>query len=81
MEAFRKIVTVSDVLLKILVPENFRNRKVEVIIIPSESESDQISLSEPDLTKFYGRIKSGLDISEIDKKLKLIRSEWGRLPD
>ncbi len=82
MEAYRKILTVKDSILEILLPEIFRNRKIEVIILPSESIADEKFIaSKYDFTQYYGKIKSGLSLEEIDQQLKSLRGEWDRLSD
>ena len=79
MEAIRKIVTVRNNALNVVLPDHFNNREVELIILPTESLPQKVEESQTNYySKFYGSIKSGLTQEEIDKKLKDLRDEWNR---
>lgn len=84
MEAIRKIVTVKDNVLKVVLPDSYNDRKVELIILPAdESQAGTYpSIVEEEkvdyFTKFYGKMKSNLTDEELDKKLKSLRDEWNR---
>ena len=39
MEALRKIITLKDNILKVILPEHFRAKKVEIIVIPADDNS------------------------------------------
>ncbi|MBT1697765.1 hypothetical protein KK083_12810 [Fulvivirgaceae bacterium PWU4] len=84
MEAIRKIVTVKDnVLVKL--PDSYNNKKVEVIIMPVDEFQAQTSapytVQEEKAgyhKNFYGSIKLGMTVEQIDKELKALRDEWER---
>lgn len=46
MEAVRKIVSASQLLSVIPLPETFMNRKLEIIVIPAEEPADQVKKKE-----------------------------------
>lgn len=71
MEAIRKIVTVKDNTLKVMLPDHFNGKQVELIIL-STDESTTASVEEPkfDYQSLYGSFKSGLCMEEIDAQLK-----------
>lgn len=75
MEAIRRILTVKNNVLNIILPDNYKDKKVELIIFPVEEE---IMKAKIDYDQFYGSLKSGLSIDEIDLQLKTIRNEWER---
>lgn len=83
MEAIRKIVTVKDNVLRVVLPDHYNDKRVELIILPAETEAEdvpsQVQESKMDYyEKFYGSLKSGLTIEEIDEQIKALRSEWDR---
>lgn len=39
MEALRKIITLKDNILKVILPERFRAKKIEIIVIPADENS------------------------------------------
>ncbi len=59
MEAIRKIVTSISEDLIIKLPEEFRNRKLEVIILPSNEEDQRLKKKER-LLKIYNESKGVL---------------------
>ena len=76
MDAIRRIVTAKDIILQVLLPESFRNKQLEVIILPTQDTQDIIEIKKFDFTQLYGKLRSGMSIEEIDEKIKLMRSEW-----
>jgi len=81
MDAIRRIITVKELLLQVLLPETFRNKTLEVIILPTDEVNLPAKSERFDFTQLYGKLKSGMSISEIDDKLKQLRSEWDRISD
>jgi len=56
MEALRKVVDGTDLIKIIDVPESFKKKKLEVIIIPLDEESaNQVELKRPGALKDYKR--------------------------
>jgi hypothetical protein len=78
MEAIRKIVTVRDNLVQIELPDSFNDKKVELIIFPSEEIPNVSTKEKFDYSQLYGSLNLGMSIDEIDKELKALRSEWER---
>ncbi len=81
MEAIRKIVTVKDNILKVMLPDYFNGKKVELIILSTdEYEAVTPNVQEPkmDYQSLYGSVKFNKSIEEIDKELKALRDEWDR---
>lgn len=80
MEAIRKIVTVQDNTLKVVLPDNYNNKQVEIIILPAPEE-ETMKVEEKKIgyyDKYYGSLKSGLSVEEIEKQLRELRDEWNR---
>lgn len=78
MEAIRKIVTIRDGTLKVELPPHYNNMEVELIILPVVAEAPKVEEKKIDYTKYYGTLKSGLTVDEIDKQLSDLRNEWNR---
>lgn len=85
MEAIRKIVTVKDNVLKVVLPDSYNDKKVELIILPVDEpyvQTENLSVVKEEkvdyFTQFYGKMKSTLTEEELDKKLKSLRDEWNR---
>jgi hypothetical protein len=77
MDAIRRIVTAKDIVLQVLLPETFRNKQLEIIILPTEDTDEVLNQHKKfDFTQLYGKLKSGMGIDEIDEKIKQMRSEW-----
>jgi len=71
MEAIRKIIEHSTNPLTIELPEDYNNRKVEVIVIAlNESEEPN---EKKDLSEFFGKLKWEGDALAEQRKL---RNEW-----
>lgn len=79
MEAIRKIVTVKDNTLKVMLPDHFNGKQVELIIL-STDEPAAASVEEPkfDYQSLYGSVKFNKSVEQIDKELKELRDEWER---
>lgn len=71
MEAVRKIIDHATNPLTIELPEEFSNRKVEVIVLPVE-EKNAVN-KQNDLSEFFGKLEWEGDALAEQKKL---RDEW-----
>lgn len=71
MEAIRKIIDHTDNPLTIDLPEEFKNRKVEVIILPLEEKEEP--KKKYDFSKFVGKLEWKGDAVAEQRKL---RDEW-----
>lgn len=69
MQAIRKIIETNSPSLTIELPEDYRNRKIEVIITPLENEIE----SKKSLSNFFGKLQWRGDGLAEQKK---IRDEW-----
>jgi hypothetical protein len=78
MEAIRRIVTLDARVLKIELPESYRDKTIELIILPAEEEVSKVEEVKTDYKKLYGSLKSNLTIEQIDEQLKSLRDEWTR---
>lgn len=78
MEAIRKIVTVKDNQLNITLPEDYNGKRVELIILPAEDNVNMVEEKKVDYKKYYGSLKLGITMDDIDKELKTLRDEWER---
>jgi len=72
MQAFRQIVNVEDNLLHIVLPNDFKADKVEIIVLPI-NEQNKLKNSE----RFSGAI-SKETAEKLHKHLNEVRSEWER---
>ena len=70
MNAIREILDSSVFKNIIFLPEDFKNRKVEVIILPVESNNEQKNAFNP--KDFIGT----LNIDNVEDVIKNIRNEW-----
>ena len=80
MEAIKKIVTVRDNVLRIVLPDSYNDKQVELIILPTDrGKAARVEEGKTDYySKYYGTMKSSLSAKEVDKKLKDFRDEWNR---
>jgi hypothetical protein len=78
MEAIRRIVTIKDNVLKVVLPDHYNNKQVELIILPTEESPSEVREGKVDYEKLYGSLNSGLTSEEIDRQLKDLRREWER---
>jgi hypothetical protein len=69
MEAIRRIITLEDRMLKIELPESYRDKKIELIILPAE-ETTKVEEEKVDYKSLYGAWKSNLTDKELDEKLR-----------
>jgi hypothetical protein len=68
MDAVRKIIEHSTNPLTIDLPEEYNNRKVEVIVLPLEEIQEK-----KDISRFFGKLKWKGDALAEQKRL---RNEW-----
>lgn len=73
MTVLRKIIENSASSITIALPQEYINKKIEILIMPYEEEADQTPKSKYDLSKFFGKIKWTGDALAVQKKL---RDEW-----
>lgn len=74
MEAYRQIVNIKDHTLNILLPENFKNGKVEVIVLPVEK---QVKTKKRKPSDFRGCISKNT-ASAMLNSIEQSRKEWNR---
>jgi len=75
MQAFRQITNVKDNMLRILLPDDFKADKVEVIVLPFEEPKEKSDLKNSE--KFSGAI-SKETAEKMHNHLKVLQSEWER---
>lgn len=75
MEAIRRIVLVKNNSFKIILPENFKANKVEVIVLPIEEPKEQSKLKNSE--RFSGAI-SKETAERLHKHINEVRGEWDR---
>ena len=75
MQALRKIVSVKDNLLHIVLPVDFKADKVEVIVLPIEEQNKPGKLKNSE--RFSGAI-SKETAKKMHEHLNEVRSEWER---
>ena len=71
MEAIRKIIDHSSHEVVIKLPENYQNRKLEVIVLMAEEEKKQVAKF--DFSDLYGKLEWKGDAVAEQRKL---RDEW-----
>ena len=57
METIRKILTGKDNMLQIVLPDEYNNKRVELIILPAEEETAKVEEKKVDYSKYYGTLK------------------------
>jgi hypothetical protein len=72
MQALRQIVNVKDNMLHIVLPDDFKADKVEIIVLPVK-EQNKIKNSE----RFSGAISKETS-EKLHKHLNEVRKEWER---
>lgn len=77
MQAYRTHVKVQEGKVIVQLPETFAHAEVEVIVLPSESKSDDSPKSKK-MSKYRGVLKTGLSREHIDSQLQKLRDEWER---
>lgn len=73
MTAIRKILKSSSNSVTIDLPEEFINKKIEVLILPVEEDAEQASKPKYDFSEFFGKLKWNGDALAEQRKL---RDEW-----
>lgn len=73
MTAIRKIIESSSNSITIDLPEEYVNKKIEVLILPVEESVEQSPKPKYDFSDFYGKLKWEGDALAEQKKL---RDEW-----
>jgi hypothetical protein len=74
MNAYRKIVEVKNHTLNLLLPDNFNNGKVEVIVFPVNNEVKK-NIQKP--SDFGGLLDKDIAISMLNE-IEESRTEWER---
>ncbi len=75
MRVLRRIVNVQNKSFSIILPDNFKADKVEVIVLPIEEHKEQPKLKNSE--RFSGAI-SKETAKKLHKHLNEVRSEWER---
>jgi len=75
MQALRKIISVEDNLLKVVLPDDFKADKVEIIVLPVEDHNKQKKLKNSE--RFSSAI-SKETADKLHKHLNDVRNEWER---
>jgi hypothetical protein len=78
MQAYRTHSVVHNGQVVVQLPEGFENTDVEIIVLKSSPARNGKSSKKGKFDKYFGILKSGLSIEEIDAQLKLLRDEWDR---
>lgn len=73
MEAVRKIVETSSDQLTIAIPEEYRNRKLEVIVLPLEEKAEEDKTKKYDFSDLVGKLQWKGDAVAEQRRL---RDEW-----
>lgn len=71
MQALREIRTVSDTKIIIDLPEYFRQKEIEIIIIPYRDQP----LKSTDFSKYFGI----MTIENLEDEIRALREEWNRI--
>jgi len=74
MEAYRQIVDIKDHTLKLLLPDKFKNGKVEVIVIPVKEPSETIKRKPSDFRGCISKDTAAAMLNSIEES----RREWER---
>ncbi len=73
MTAIRKILESTSNSITIELPEEFINKKIEVLILPIEENAEQVTKPKYDFSEFFGKLKWNGDALAEQRKL---RDEW-----
>lgn len=73
MTAIRKIIENSSSSITIDLPEEYVNKKIEVLILPLEENTEQPKKPKYDFSDFYGKLQWEGDALAEQRKL---RDEW-----
>lgn len=78
MQAYRTHSVVHNGQVTVQLPEGFENTDVEIIVLKTATTSVAKPGKKGKFDKYFGILKTGLSIEEIDAQLKLLRDEWER---
>lgn len=78
MQAYRTHSVVHNGQVIVQLPEGFENTDVEIIVLKTANTSVAKPGKKGKFDKYFGILKTGLSIEEIDAQLKLLRDEWER---
>ena len=78
MQAYRTHSVVHNGQVVVQLPEGFENTDVEIIVLKSSTTSIDNLREKGKFDKYFGILKTGLTIEEIDDQLKILRDEWER---
>ncbi|MGC9343657.1 MAG: hypothetical protein ACP5E3_13215 [Bacteroidales bacterium] len=74
MEAYRQIVSIKNKTLKLLLPEKFKNLKVEVIVLPVEEQAETNKRKPSDFRGCISKDTATAMLNSIEES----RKEWER---
>jgi hypothetical protein len=74
MEAYRQIVSIKNKTLKLLLPEKFKNRKVEVIVLPVEEKAGTKKRKPSDFRGCISKDTAAAMLNSVEES----RKEWER---
>ena len=79
MNYLRKIINSEDIETLFDLPEELRNKKLEVLILPIEEEKEAAVEDEDEFNPddFIGVLNKNED--ELKEELEVLRNEWDRL--
>jgi hypothetical protein len=77
MQALRKIILAKQNMVSIELPDSLINHEVEVIILPIQ-KTGKSRIHSDKVSKYRGALKPDMDMAEIDKEIRKMRSEWER---
>ncbi|SDC82185.1 MULTISPECIES: hypothetical protein [unclassified Candidatus Frackibacter] len=73
MDFIRKIINSNEIDKIIKLPQNLKNQRVEVLILPiNDDEKKKENFNPEDFTNI-------LDIKDVETELKIMRDEWERI--
>jgi len=78
MQAYRTHSIVQNGHVTVELPEGFENADVEIIVLKTSPVKPVTSRKKGKFDRYYGILKTGLTIEEIDAQLKQLRDEWER---
>lgn len=78
MQAYRTHSVVQNGQVTVHLPEGFDNTDVEIIVLKASASSEAQKKKKGKYDRYFGVLKTGLTIEEIDAQLKLLREEWER---
>jgi len=73
MQAYRTHSVVHNGQVTVQLPEGFEDTDVEIIVLKSSTTSIAKSCKKGKFDKYFGILKTGLSIEEIDAQLKALR--------